>query len=349
VSWHLSNSETRLPNKNSKYEKQEILNYPTVKAWIAQFESKYNTYKSYRQHIVIFFETMNLSPDEFNQLDERKIKGLILDYKNKMLASGKSVNGVLSVIVAVRSYLIDIDKAVTFRRGQLPSIQADTDSHVFTNGDLKRMFDVGGTFEKALLATAASEGWEISAFLEQDRNIVERRIEHAKQNGLRFVFFLSTRGKTGMPRLCVLNPLAVEWLSKYFVIRNDDDPRLFPITVEGVQKLLVRLAKDADLKTTGNLRFHRIRAWLMSRLSRCGFNEFQIKYILGKAIGVSDATYLHTLQAEIEEKYPRMYEDYLNISPQAKVMHSKLANLSDEQVDLLLEFLRERAREKLVR
>jgi len=51
----------------------------------------------------------------------------------------------------------------------------------------------------------------------------------------------------------------------------------------------------------------------MSGLSRAKFNEFQIKYILGKAIPVTDATYLLTLQEEIEDYYPEAYEKFLNI------------------------------------
>ena len=68
--------------------------------------------------------------------------------------------------------------------------------------------------------------------------------------------------------------------------------------------------------------------WLMSRLSRCGFNEFQIKYILGKSIGVSDRTYLQTLMSEVEEKYPKVYNDYLNIAP--------VLNASKEELEKLL-------------
>ena len=70
------------------------------------------------------------------------------------------------------------------------------------------------------------------------------------------------------------------------------------------------------MKRTGPIRFHRIRAWLSSRLSRAGFNEFQWKYIIGHAIPIQERAYLLTLKNEIEEKYPRVYEDYLNIYPQ---------------------------------
>lgn len=109
--------------------------------------------------------------------------------------------------------------------------------------------------------------------------------------------------------------MAIEWISKYLAVRKDNDSRLFPITQDGVQKMLYRLAANSGLKTTGNLRFHKIRAWLMSRLSRAGFNEFQIKFIIGHSIALQDKAYLNTLKEEITEKYPLIYNDYLNIVP----------------------------------
>ena len=42
-------------------------------------------------------------------------------------------------------------------------------------------------------------------------------------------------------------------------------------------------------------------------------HEFQIKYVVGKQIPLTDLTYLHTLQAEIEERYPEAYEKHLCI------------------------------------
>lgn len=51
----------------------------------------------------------------------------------------------------------------------------------------------------------------------------------------------------------------------------------------------------------------------MSGLSRAGFNEFQIKFVMGKTIPISDATYLVSLQREVEERYPTAYKDYLSI------------------------------------
>jgi integrase len=289
-----------------------VLEEQSIKAWLNEF-SRHSTQLQYSSRIKKFFDDTKKTPKDIQEMDLKEAKALVLEYQADQHKKGLSNNGILGMVTAIRSYLISIDKVLTFRRGQLLNLEADNSSHVFTNGDLRRLFEVGNTYEKALLASAVSQGWEISAFLDQDREIIKKRIAHAKQNNQNFIFFTNTRQKTGVARFCVLNPLAIEWLGKYLETRKDHSERLFPITQDGVQKMLHRLAEQSGLKTTGNIRFHNIRKWLMSRLSRCGFNEFQIKYLMGKSIGVADSTYLQTLQIEIEEKYPLVYEDYLNI------------------------------------
>ncbi|MDR2202944.1 MAG: hypothetical protein LBE76_01300 [Nitrososphaerota archaeon] len=292
--------------------KPDVTSDPLVQSWLNEF-LKPKTKRNYTYAARLFFKTVDMSPSEFVALSQREIKQTILDFQKKLKDQGVS-DGMVSVsTIAMRSFLTSQDVTIKFRRNQLVTGEVDKSSHVFSNGDLRLLFEIGGAFEKALLATACSQGWEISMFLDQRRDKVQRRIDHADQNGERFIFFMDRREKTGADRLCVLNPLAVECLKKYLAVRVDDDPRLFPITADGVQKMLYRLAKDANLKTAGSLRFHNIRKWLMSRLSRCQFNEFQIKFIMGKSIGISDGVYLQTLQNEIEEKYPIVYNDYLNI------------------------------------
>jgi hypothetical protein len=311
----------------------EMLKEPSIKSWLNEF-SKRSTREQYESRIIRFLEATNTTATDLQRMDGKEIKKLFLTYQAEQVQKGAKNNGILSIITAMRSYLISIDKSVDFRKGQLVNLEADNSSHVFTNGDLKLLFEVGDTFDKALIATAVSEGWEISAFLEQERAVVEKRLAHGTQNNEKYIFFTNTRQKTGVARFCVLNPLAIEWLSKYLATRKDDDARLFPITQDGVQKLLYRLAEQSGLKTTGSLRFHNIRKWLMSRLSRCSFNEFQIKYLMGKSIGLSDSTYLQTLQVEIEEKYPKVYNDYLNIyfqgSENNKEQAKKLGDLETE-------------------
>jgi hypothetical protein len=66
----------------------------------------------------------------------------------------------------------------------------------------------------------------------------------------------------------------------------------------------------------------------MSGLSHAGFNEFQIKFVVGKAIPASDATYLLTLQREVEERYPKAYESYLKIHGEVR---GEFPDLSEDE------------------
>lgn len=323
--------------KAAKYE--ELNSNKLIKDWLSEFKEQ-STTRKYLHRMVKFFESMNLNPDSLASMDVSEIKKVILEYQAKCKANGQKNNGILSIIVAVRSFSAYLNKPLKFRKSQLLKLEADTDSHIFSNGDFKLLFDVGDTFEKAIIATAVSQGWEISSFLEQDRLTVQRRLEHAKQNNENFIFFEQTRQKTGVLRFCVLNPLAIEWLTKYLALRNDNDPRLFPITIDGLQKLMHRLAVDSGLKATGNIRFHKIRAWLMSRLSRAGFNEFQIKFIIGHAIPLTDRAYLNSLKEEITEKYPVVYDDYFNIVPELHGQSQKLKQL--EQKIAVMEVLEQK-------
>jgi hypothetical protein len=304
----------------------ELMKNPLVSEWLRYMPVE-STKLKYIQRMVKFLEVMNTTPDAINAMTPKELMNLLLDYQSKVKGTLKN-NGILGNITAIRSFAASLGKPVKFRRAQLVKIETDTDSHIFSNADLKMMFDVGDTFEKAILATAVSEGWEISSFLDQDRELVQRKLDHAAQNKESFIFFEETREKTGVLRFCVLNPLAIEWLTKYLALRKDNDARLFPITQDGLQKMLYRLAKNSGLKTTGNLRFHRIRAWLMGRLTHAGFNEFQVKFIIGHSIALQDKAYLLTLEEDITEKYPLAYEKDLNISPTNG--NGKVTRLSEE-------------------
>jgi site-specific recombinase XerD len=301
--------------------------HPKIEEWLSEFDSK-KTKDAYRQNIVKFFQATELNVENLQSMTPEEIRHVLLKWRANLLAKGTPQNSALQYINSVRSFCVQIEKPIKFRRGALGKCQPDTGSHVFSNGDLKTLFDIGDVTEKAILATACSLGWEISGFLELDRDKVKRQIEHAKANNENFIFFEDIRAKTGEARLAVLNPLAIQWVSKYLETTKSNREKLFDYTPDGINKMLNALAVKSGLKTTGQIRFHNIRKWLMSRLSRCGFNEFQIKYILGKSINVSDRTYLQTLTSEVEEKYPKVYNDYLNIVP--------VLNTSKEELEKLI-------------
>lgn len=318
----------------------DIRNKPQVIEWLDECR-KSSTRRIYGNNITKFFQWYEGSYEDFLKLDSKATRHVLLKYQNEH--SGVPANTVNNVITAMCSFLIYLDKPVNLRGKRLSSTP-DLDSHVFTNGDLTKMFDLANTKEKALLALGTSLGWEISALLEFKRETLQNLVNRARAERKEFIYFRSQRKKTGAPRLGVLNPLALEWLEKWLKElpskkvrtrkenkRTKDRPisEVFDIGEEGANLILKRLAREAGLALTGRVHFHKIRGWVMSGLSRAGFNEFQIKYVVGKAIPLRDMTYLQTLEQEIEERYPKAFEQFLNIKP-AKVVTVVDQNLIEQ-------------------
>ncbi len=300
----------QLKDEISELETKE----PTVKEWLSEFGNEITRYK-YADRLLKFFQDTKFTVADLQKREPKEIKHILMQYQSEQQKANIPQNSILATITAVRSFCSSLDKPIKFRKGQLGKLQADTSSHVFSNGDLRTIFEIGNVVEKAIIATSASLGWEISAFLELERDKVSRLIAHAKANSEEFIFFEDTRQKTGVSRLAILNPLAIEWLGKYLETAKFSGDKLFDFTSDGINKMLNRLAQTSGLKTTGGVRYHNVRKWLMSRLSRAGFNEFQIKFVIGHSIPIQDRTYLQTLKEEIEDKYPKVWNDYLNIYP----------------------------------
>lgn len=292
----------------------------------------HTTRRSYLYRIRKFLEYHDITPEELLDMSPKEARTLALRYQNENTAL--SNNTLLGRLTTVASFMDYYDKTINWKRGTRVTPRPDTKSHVYTNGDLSKMFEVADTRDKAILALASSLGWEISGFVDLKRKTLRKLIDNAKENNEQFVYFKDTRQKTGQPRLGVLNPLALYWCDKWLKL-SENSPRreresdtinpitltakrrvsdIFDLTGNGIHNAMRKLAKKANLKLTGLPRFHNIRKWVMSGLSRSGFNEFQIKYVLGKAIPMSDQVYLQTLDQEIRERYPSAYENYLNLS-----------------------------------
>lgn len=306
----------------------EILQKPEVKHWLEECRRP-NTFRSYVSRIKRFFKWYTGSYEDFLALDAKELRHLLLQYISQNTA--QPANSTRGVVNTMNAFLINLDRPVAFRRGERPRLTPDLDSHNFSNGDLSRMFDVAGTRDKALLALMVSLGWEISAVLELEREQIEQLLARAKSEGQKFIYWRSVRRKTGVQRLGVLNPLAIEWLEKWLRESSGQKMRkrkadkktadrpvsgIFDLSPEGVNLMLRRLAADAGLTVTGRIHVHRIRAWVMSGLNSAGWHEWHIKFLVGKAIPVQDSTYLTSLEKDIEKLYPKAYDNYLNIKPE---------------------------------
>jgi hypothetical protein len=306
-----------------------------IKKWL-RFKKSLATKYDYLLRISKFLEHFNKSPEELLEMSPKEARELCLVYQNEN--RHLSNNTILGRQTAVASFMDHYDKSIKWKRNTKVKPRPDISSHVFSNGDLSRMFRVGNTRDKCMLALACSLGWEISSFVNFKKDTLRKFLDRQEETGEEFVYFRDVREKTDEPRLAILNPLAIKWSRVWlkesegmtlrerepieetfdFKIRVSD---IFDLTGKGILNRIKVLGRRAGIKKTGNLRFHNIRKWVMSGLSRSGFNEIQCKYVLGKAIPLADSTYLQTLEEEVRERYPSAYDSFLNlentISPKA--------------------------------
>ena len=156
---------------------------------------------------------------------------------------------------------------------------------------LGKIFDVADLRGKALISLGASLGWGISDVLALERDYIETLIERAQEEGKKFAFFKRQRIKTKAKAYGVLNPLAIEWLSKW--LAQHKGKKLFDIGNDQINKELQRLSKEAKLNLLGKPSYHCFRAWTFSAYIKSGFSEYMAKYLVGKKISVSDVFLFH--------------------------------------------------------
>ena len=334
-----------------------IINHPQITEWLEECRRS-ATQKSYTYGITKFFtwyanylEKRTQPKDQpietYLALNNKDRRHLALVYQNTFQGPD---NTICNILTALSSFLSFLDQPINWQRKR-KKVQPDTTSHEFSTDDFTRMFNTANTKGKALLSLGCSLGWEISAVLELERSFLKSLIAKAKSEKTEYCYFKTIRQKTGAPRLGVLNPLAILWVDRYLTETEDKKPRkrkstnfnptgtLFDIHPGAVNNYLKTLAEEARIVTTGRVHWHKIRGWVMSTLSRSGLNEFQIKYIVGKSIPLSDSTYLQSLRLEIEERYPQAYELYLNIGSSVSSKTVKRLLADHEQKDKTLEEL----------
>jgi hypothetical protein len=342
---------------------QELISNPLVSDWLAEKRSN-TTRRSYLYRLRLFLEYHRITPDQLLEMSPKEARTYALRYQNENTELAN--NTLLGRLTAVASFMDYYDKPINWKKGTRVRPRPDIKSHIYTNGDLSRMFEVADTRDKAILALASSLGWEISGFVDLKRETLRKLIDRAKETGEQFVYFRNIRQKTDKLRLGVLNPLAIEWCDKWLKLSEGMETReresgtinpltltakrrvsdIFDLTGNGIHYAMRTLAKKANIKLTGKTRFHNIRKWVMSGLSRSGFNEFQIKYVLGKAIPMSDQVYLQTLEQEIRDRYPEAYENYLNLSTTISKDAKKKIEEENERLKKRIELLESQKKEQ---
>ena len=308
-------------------ENLELEQYPKVSEWVSEYRNT-NSRQQMCGRLRAFLIETGLTIDQFTNMDRPSAKHLIKIYVAEQEKKGIPSNTILSKITAPRAYMSFLGKEIPFRHSELPKLEAAKDKHQFSNGDLSKMFDVADIRGKAIISLGVSLGWAISDVLALDRKFIETLISRAKDENEQFIFFNTKRIKTSAKAFGVLNPLAVEWVSKWLAMNKSNT--IFDISEDQINKELQRLAEEAQLKLIGKVSFHCFRAWTFNSLIKAGLSEYESKLIVGKSIPLSDSTYL-TLEEHIREVYPQKYDKYFNIKPIAnEEIKSKYQSLEEE-------------------
>jgi site-specific recombinase XerD len=281
--------------------------------FLSQF--KLRTRESYRNRLKYFAKTAGIQDvlAWIENTDVHELKGYIQAYYQKQLEQGAKINSLLATVTALRSIATEYGKTIKFRKGVLDKVEEDQNSYEISSNDLARLWDVSDLTERTILATAASLGLEVSSFLQLKRDKVRSLVEKAIAEKEQFTFWVDNRSKTSAKRLNVLGPVAIEYLKKYFDANiNRGYKALFPYSENGIGAMLKRLFQKASIDTAKQkVRFHSIRKWLMTKLNESGANIYSVKLILGKAIEVSDSTYLNHLEQTALEEYKKAYPKFL--------------------------------------
>lgn len=274
-----------------------------------------------------FLQYTEYTPEQLLKMSPKEAKDLILAVQAKIVSeTNYADNTILTYLSAAKCFFEDnLSYSIKFRKNQLVSPKQASGFHVFSNGDLAKLFEVANVKYKALIAVASSTGFSIDDILHFKKETIQNIIERAKQNGEKFAYFKWVRIKTNVKALAVLNPLAIEWVEKYLQLNppKNSNELLFGADYSVIYRMFSNLVERASLTLTGKPRIHAIRKWLMSKLSTAGFNEYQIKRCVGKKIPNSDDTYLQTLDDEIKERYPKIYNSHLSIIKTAKIIIQK--------------------------
>ncbi|MBY9013810.1 MAG: hypothetical protein KGD70_15665 [Candidatus Lokiarchaeota archaeon] len=322
-----------------------ILENEKVANWLDECRTP-NTRHAYSYRILDFFTWYNDTPEKFLELNPNKKRHVVLRYQNEKRQT-LSQNTLNMTMGCINSFLDVYDQKINFK-GKRVRTTIDISSHIYSNGDLNKIFALGNTKEKAFLALMTSTGWEIGAVLELKRKTVQEYINRAKEQKTPFYFFMSQRKKTGALRLGCLNPLALKWVERWLIESEDlklrslrphrnrakDKSDLLNLGASGCNALLKRLTSESQIKKTGRIHSHSLRKWVMGNLIAGGFNEFEVKFFVGKNIPSSDFTYLKSLEIGIAEKYPKVYQARFNLETSTQSILSLTKSLEEKDQEL---------------
>jgi hypothetical protein len=293
--------------------------------WLSEYQNQ-NTRNQMKSAFSVYLAYTKKTPQQLiSEFEQAKTRSEILAFQNWLLNEYRNPktqepikpNTARAILTSVRAFYSSQKEPIRNLKSKLVKSEIAKGEHVFSVQDLRMMYAIGDTRDKAILSVSCSLGWEISAILDLEKDFIENLVKRAKSQNEDFIGFDFQREKTHSVQYGILTPLAIFSLEQYLTKLNKENPKqkkLFDLSEVALNEVLRRLVKESNVQTIGNVHFHLIRKWLMNALSDSGLNAFEVKLILGKEIGISDLTYLQTLKKSAFEKYKNAYPQNLSLS-----------------------------------
>jgi hypothetical protein len=290
--------------------------------WLETWYTKESVKTLQKARFEVFVDWTKKTPKQLvEEFEQKKARDLLLKFQNYLKndvvvrkgarkgEKGLLDNSVRNYVNTVRAFYSSQCETVKGLKKKIISGKKAKGEHVFSLSDLQKVWHIADTRDKAIIAVGASLGWDASAFLEMDRDYFEGLIKRARDQEEEFIRFEWQRPKTGAEQYGVLTPCAIDSLERW--LQHPDSKKKKGLwnglTQDGLNKVLKRLVREAAITTTGRIRWHLLRKWLMNTLSRNGLNTWEVKVVLGKTIPTTDLTYLQKIKEDAFEKYKTAY------------------------------------------
>ena len=245
------------------------------------------------------------------------------DFLTKYVASlsGEKSNTAAAQVSSVRSFFSNETMSIRLPPGKVPKSEMAMHEHRFALEELQRMWLVADTEGKARLSVAVSLGWGVGDFKNLKTQFIRDILANVDKDG--YVSFDYRRQKTRARIRGILNPCSVNSLHNYLKKVPKNQIFLWTArTANGLNHWLRTLFSEAGLVENGKLRFHLIRKYVFDIVSS-QVGVYEAKLLTGKAIPLSDATYLHGLEDRLLKRYQKFAYPFFKLdgreSQEAKV------------------------------
>lgn len=264
-------------------------------------------------------------------------------FYNDRLGQGYATNTVRSEVSTVRAFCRDNCTTLILPRKKIAKAKEAHGEHEFSREELSKMFFVADIRGKAILSTAISLGFSVEDFSELPRELMESLVNKAIAGKIDFIGFDYERGKTGVSSRSHLTPEARDSLKAWFEYTDkkrasEGKPKSEWVWANGngshlseqaINDIIKDLVQKANIITTGTVRFHLLRKFLMNALHDAGFSDWEVKRAVGKEIPTADSTYLKGLSRKLSEKFCEVYP-YIQLNGSGSKNHLRIEELEQK-------------------